>query len=46
VAQGMVIVTAVAVDEAQRRRQAGKATELTAAAVEEVVDSEKPAVNA
>ena len=46
VAQGMVIVTAVAVDEAQRRRQAAKVTELAAAAVEEVVDSEEPAVNA
>lgn len=46
VAQGMVIVTAVAVDEAQRRRQAAKATELAAAAVEEVVESEEPAVNA
>jgi erythritol transport system permease protein len=46
VAQGMVIVTAVAVDEAQRRRQAAKVTELAATAVEEVVESEEPAVNA
>jgi erythritol transport system permease protein len=45
VAQGMVIVTAVAVDEAQRRRP-GKATELAAAAVEEVVESEEPAAKA
>jgi len=46
VAQGMVIVTAVAVDEAQRRRQAAKATEDAAAAIEEVVESEETAVNA
>lgn len=48
VAQGLVIVTAVAVDEAQRRRQAAKATETAAAAtVEEVVKDkgEEPAIN-
>lgn len=45
IAQGMVIVTAVAVDEAQRRRQSRTSVSI-GTPVEEVVGSEKPIVNA
>jgi erythritol transport system permease protein len=44
IAQGTVIVTAVAVDEAQRRRQSRASISVTALA-EEVARSEAPAVN-
>jgi erythritol transport system permease protein len=40
VAQGLVIVTAVAVDEAQRRRRAASATEIATATAEEEVKEE------
>jgi erythritol transport system permease protein len=47
VAQGLVIVTAVAIDEAQRRRQSARATELVEEVVkEEEVAGKKPVIRA
>jgi len=42
IAKGSVIVAAVALDEAQRRRQTRASSDTVAALVEEVVQSEKP----
>jgi erythritol transport system permease protein len=44
IAQGLVIVAAVAIDEAQRRRQSAKSVELAALALSEEVDAEEHAV--
>jgi len=46
VAQGLVIVTAVAIDEAQRRRQAARATEIAATAIADEKEEEQHTVHA